>query len=194
MNYLAHMYLSCSDEDLIVGNMLVDMMNVKRLRELPIQYHKGFELHRLIDSYTDEHPMVKDAVLKLRVNHRKYAPVVIDIFYDYVLSLEWERYSGENIQDFCNNIYGVIKKHLHNLPEDIVGRLNKMITSNFLMTCSSPEAIRGVFNIIDGRARFTNSFSMATDDLLEDYEYYRDNFYKFFPNMIAQASSFCSNC
>ena len=45
MNYLAHMYLSCSDEDLIIGNMLVDMMSIKRLRELPVRYHKGFELH-----------------------------------------------------------------------------------------------------------------------------------------------------
>ncbi len=194
MNYLAHMYLSCSDEDLIIGNMLVDMMNIKRLRELPEQYHKGFELHRLIDRYTDDHPMVKEATQKLRDHHRKYAPVVIDIFYDYVLSLEWERYSGEDIQEFCNGIYEVIKKHLHNLPEDIVIRLNKMIASNFLMTCSSPEAIRGVFDIIDGRARFTNSFSLATDDLLEDYEYYRDNFFKFFPDMIAQAGNYCELC
>lgn len=194
MNYLAHMYLSCSDEDLIIGNMLVDMMNIKRLRELPDQYHKGFELHRLIDSYTDDHPMVKEAVLKLRENHRKYAPVVIDIFYDYVLSLEWERYSGEDIQDFCDGIYEILKKHLHKLPEDIVSRLEKMIASNFLMTCSSPKAIRRVFDMIDGRARFTNSFAMATDDLLEDYEYYRENFYRFFPDMIAKAGAFCEVC
>lgn len=194
MNYLAHMYLSCSDEDLIIGNMLVDMMNIKRLRELPEQYHKGFELHRLIDSFTDEHPMVREATLKLRDNHRKYAPVVIDIFYDYVLSLEWKRYSGENIQDFCDGIYEVLEKHMKNLPEDITIRLQKMIKSNFLMTCSSPEAIRSVFNIIDGRARFTNSFSMATDDLLNDYEYYRDNFFKFFPDMIEKAGAFCQVC
>ena len=194
MNYLAHMYLSCSDEDLIIGNMLVDMMNIKRLRELPEQYHKGFELHRLIDSYTDDHPAVKEATLKLRENHRKYAPVVIDIFYDYVLSLEWERYSGEDIQDFCNGIYEILKKHLPNLPEDIVSRLERMIASNFLMTCSSPEAIRGVFNIVDRRARFTNSFSLATDDLLEDYDYFRDNFFKFFPDMIEQAGTYCELC
>ncbi|MEJ6693880.1 MAG: ACP phosphodiesterase [Saprospiraceae bacterium] len=190
MNYLAHMYLSCSDEDLIIGNMLVDMMNIKRLRELPEQYHKGFELHRLIDSCTDEHPIVKEAVLKLRENHRKYAPVVIDIFYDYVLSLEWERYSGKDIQDFCNGIYEVINKHLKDLPEDIVIRLEKMLADNFLMTCSSPKAIRRVFDLIDSRAKFTNSFSMATNDLLEDYDYFRDNFFKFFPDMIEKALSF----
>lgn len=194
MNYLAHMYLSCSDEDLIVGNMLVDMMNVKILRELPEQYHKGFELHRLIDSYTDEHPAVKEATRKLRENHRKYAPVVIDIFYDFVLSNEWTNYSGEEIQSFCNSIYLVLEKHLPNLPDDIVDRLNKMIASNFLMTCSSPEAIRGVFNIIDRRARFTNSFALATDDLLQDYEYYRDNFFVFFPDMIEQAGTYCETC
>jgi acyl carrier protein phosphodiesterase len=189
MNYLAHMYLSCSDEDLIIGNMLVDMMSIKRLRELPGQYHKGFELHRLIDSCTDEHPKVKEAVLKLRENHRKYAPVVIDIFYDYVLSLEWERYSEEDIQDFCNGIYEVINKHLHNLPKDIVIRLEKMLADNFLMTCSSPKAIKRVFDLIDIRAKFNNNFSLATKDLLENYDYFRDNFFKFFPDMIEKSVS-----
>ena len=189
MNYLAHMYLSCSDEDLIIGNMLVDMMSIKRLRELPKQYHKGFELHRLIDSCTDEHPKVKEAVLKLRENHRKYAPVVIDIFYDYVLSLEWERYSEEDIQDFCNGIYEVINKHLQNLPKDIVIRLEKMLADNFLMTCSSPKAIKRVFDLIDSRAKFNNNFSLATKDLLEDYDYFRDNFFKFFPDMIDKSVS-----
>ncbi len=189
MNYLAHMYLSCSDEDLIIGNMLVDMMSIKRLRELPGQYHKGFELHRLIDSCTDEHPKVKEAVLKLRENHRKYAPVVIDIFYDYVLSLEWERYSEEDIQDFCNGIYEVINKHLHNLPKDIVIRLEKMLADNFLMTCSSPKAIKRVFDLIDSRAKFNNNFSLATKDLLENYDYFRDNFFKFFPDMIEKSVS-----
>ncbi|MDA9018360.1 acyl carrier protein phosphodiesterase [Saprospiraceae bacterium] len=183
------MYLSCSDEDLIIGNMLVDMMSIKRLRELPGQYHKGFELHRLIDSCTDEHPKVKEAVLKLRENHRKYAPVVIDIFYDYVLSLEWERYSEEDIQDFCNGIYEVINKHLHNLPKDIVIRLEKMLADNFLMTCSSPKAIKRVFDLIDSRAKFNNNFSLATKDLLEDYDYFRDNFFKFFPDMIEKSVS-----
>jgi len=192
MNYLAHMYLSCSDEDLIIGNMLVDMMSIKRLRELPGQYHKGFELHRLIDSCTDEHPKVKEAVLKLRENHRKYAPVVIDIFYDYVLSLEWERYSEEDIQDFCNGIYEVINKHLHNLPKDIVIRLEKMLADNFLMTCSSPKAIKRVFDLIDSRAKFNNNFSLATKDLLEDYDYFRDNFFKFFPDMIEKSVSHSS--
>lgn len=192
MNYLAHMYLSCSDEDLIIGNMLVDMMNIKRLRDLPNSYHKGFELHRLIDQFTDEHPLVKEATSKLRDNHKKYAPVVIDIFYDYVLSNEWKRYSGEEIQGFCNNIYEIIEKHLIHLPEDIALRLKRMIKSNFLMTCSSPDAIRSVFNIIDGRARFANSFARATDDLLNDYDYYRDNFFGFFPDMIEKAGSFCN--
>lgn len=191
MNYLAHMYLSCTDENLIIGNMLVDMLPIKRLRELPDLYQEGFRLHRLIDSYTDTHPVVKLATAKLRQNHRKYAPVVIDIFYDYVLSLEWSRYSGEPLQEFCNHIYVILEKHYHHLPSDIVSRLQKMIKGNYLMTCSSPAAIRSVFNIVSGRSRFANSFGIATDDLLENYDYFKDNFNSFFPDMIAQVDKFC---
>lgn len=191
MNHLAHMYLSCTNEDLIIGNMLVDMLPIKRLRTLPQPYHKGYDLHRLIDSYTDSHTCVRAATLHLRENHGKYAPVVIDIFYDYVLSQEWGRYHGEPIQQFCDKIYSILEKHLDRLPEDIVARLKRMIAGNYLMTCSNEKSLRAVFDIVGGRARFANSFSIATDDLLVDYPLYRDSFLKFFPDMIHKIESFC---
>lgn len=191
MNYLAHMYLSCSDEDLLVGNMLVDMLPIKRLRALPKQYEQGFELHRLIDSYTDSHDEVRAAVERLRPNHGKYSSVVIDIFYDYVLSQEWARYSGEDLQEFCNTVYTILPKHYDHLPEDIVVRFTNMIKGNYLMTCSTAPLLQSVFERVGGRARFLNSFATATEDLLEDYEFYRDNFNAFFPDMIAQAMQFC---
>lgn len=191
MNYLAHMYLSCTNEDLIIGNMLVDMLPIKKLRTLPERYHQGYELHRLIDSYTDSHPEVKRATLHLRSNHGKYAPVVIDIFYDYVLSQEWDRYHGEPIQLFCDRIYRILEKHFDKLPEDIVGRLKNMIAGNYLMTCSDAKSLQKVFDRVGDRARFANSFSIATDDLLQDYSLYRDSFFQFFPDMIQQVESFC---
>ncbi len=64
-----------------------------------------------------------------------------------------------------------------------------MLADNFLMTCSSPKAIKRVFDLIDSRAKFNNNFSLATKDLLEDYDYFRDNFFKFFPDMIEKSVS-----
>jgi len=43
--------------------------------------------------------------------------------------------------------------------------------------------------LIDSRAKFNNNFSLATKDLLEDYDYFRDNFFKFFPDMIDKSVS-----
>lgn len=192
MNYLAHMYLSCGDEDLIVGNMLVDMLPLKRLKALPEQYAQGFELHRLIDSYTDSHAKVKEAVVQLRKQQGKYAPVVIDIFYDYILSQEWSRYEGQEIQSFCNDIYEVLPKHYEQLPEDIVKRFQAMIDNNYLMTCSTAPLLQSVFDRVGGRARFMNGFAHATEDLINDYEFYKENFHSFFPDIIAEVGAFCS--
>lgn len=191
MNYLAHMYLSCTDEDLLVGNMLVDMLPVKRLMDLPEAYYRGYDLHRLIDSYTDTHEAVKAATAVLRARHGKYSPVVIDILYDYVLSNEWNRYSGEDIQEFCNNVYDILERHYYQLPSDIVDRLRKMIASNYLMTCSTEEKLRKVFDRVGRRAKFAHGFEYATDDLLERYEVFRDSFFAFFPDMITEVEAFC---
>ena len=60
MNFLAHTYLSCSNEDLLVGNFLADFMKNKDIESLPSNILKGIDLHRKIDSFTDSHPAVKE--------------------------------------------------------------------------------------------------------------------------------------
>ena len=56
MNYLAHVYLSCADEALTIGNFIADHVKGKAYLDYPETIQKGILLHRKIDHFTDQHP------------------------------------------------------------------------------------------------------------------------------------------
>jgi len=86
MNFLAHLFLSFDNEDIMIGNFIADMIRNKDVSTFSEGVQKGIALHRKIDSYTDVHPIVKQGTKLMQPYHSKYSPVVIDVFYDYLLS------------------------------------------------------------------------------------------------------------
>ena len=85
MNYLAHLYLSGNDDELKLGNFIGDSVRGSDLSMYPPRVQDGIILHRGIDRYTDSHHVVMKSKLRLRPKYHKYAPVIVDMFYDHFL-------------------------------------------------------------------------------------------------------------
>ncbi|HAH23283.1 MAG TPA: DUF479 domain-containing protein, partial [Prolixibacteraceae bacterium] len=66
MNYLAHIYLSGDSEEITVGNFIGDFVKGNRHQEFPEQVAFGILLHRRIDSFTDQHALVRECIQLLR--------------------------------------------------------------------------------------------------------------------------------
>ena len=123
MNFLAHIYLSCDNEDLLIGNFIADFIRNKEVPNFSPEVQKGIILHRQIDTFTDEHPLVKKGTHRLQNKHHKYAPVIVDVWYDYLLANNWDRYSGESLDDFCEGVYRILEKRMDDLPAKLQKRL-----------------------------------------------------------------------
>ena len=62
MNFLAHIYLSGDDPNIMVRNFIGDFVKGRNLAEqLGTAVGKGIELHRAIDEFTDSHPVVRQS-------------------------------------------------------------------------------------------------------------------------------------
>ena len=61
MNHLAHFYLAHPHEELMVGGFLGDFVKGKLSGKHPHRIELGIRLHRAIDAYTDQHPIVKQS-------------------------------------------------------------------------------------------------------------------------------------
>ena len=49
MNFLAHIYLSGDDEDIILGNFIADRIRPSQEEKYAERLHVGIQLHRFID-------------------------------------------------------------------------------------------------------------------------------------------------
>ena len=184
MNYLAHTFLSGDSEEVRIGNFIGDYVKGSDLKYYTEGIRRGIILHRHIDSFTDTHPVVRESTSRLVPLYHKYAGVIVDIFYDHFLSVNWDLYSSVPLEDLAALTYHNLHDHYDILPEAIKKVVPSFIFNRWL------EA----YNTIDGIERILNKMSLVTSlpDLtveairsLEDhYETYQNEFFAFFPDIV----------
>ena len=191
MNFLAHLFLSCGNEDLLIGNFIADFIRNSEVANYAPSIQEGVRLHRQIDTYTDKHPLVRKGVRRLQPYHRKYAPVVIDIIFDHLLAKNWALYSGQSLDLFANNIYDVLNHRMEELPDKLKKRLPGMIAANWLQAYETKEGMLITLKQMDRRTSFPSNFTGALDHLELDYDLYNTEFQGFFPDVVEYVESQC---
>lgn len=86
MNLLAHAYLSHNHPKILLGNMIGDDVKGMQIGLYPPAVRAGIQLHRYIDSFTDQHLLISEAKKVYRPAARLYAGPVMDITMDYFLA------------------------------------------------------------------------------------------------------------
>lgn len=191
MNFLAHCFLSCNEEERLVGNFLADYIGNSPLDDYPAGIEEGVILHRKIDSYTDQHPEVLKGVRRLYGAHHKYAPVVVDILYDYMLAYNWSRYSDQSLDEFAKNTYASLEKYLPYMPARLKRSLPLMIADNWLMNYGTKEGLRFTFGKLQQRVSKPEHLAGAVDSLERDFELLDVEFNLFFPDIIRYVKEEC---
>ena len=184
MNFLAHTYLSFDQPGLIVGNYLGDFIRNKDVASLPIAIKEGVILHRAIDTYTDRHEKVKEGTSLLHKSMGKYAPVVLDIYFDFLLSKRWLDFHNTPLSEFCQIAYEILVKHQEYMPERIANRMQKMVADRWLENYQTYDGIRRVFRFLSRRTKFPSNLMDAPAVLMELEEPLEDVFMSFFPDLI----------
>jgi len=185
------MHLSCNNENLLIGNFMTDFLDLKGTRALPIQFHEGVKLHRLIDSFTDNHPSVSKANLLFHSVHHKYAPVVTDILFDYFLAKNWVKYDHRSLNDFFDGIYKVVLSNLDLLSNNKRFGILRMIDDDFLRKYTTIEGLDFVFAKMDLRSKYEANFKLATQSLLAHENELDMLFMEFYPDIVNRVARFC---
>ena len=117
VNFLAHLFLSGTPSELMVGNFIADSVKGSAVDNYNEGIQQGIKLHRIIDMYTDNHPEMLKSKERLRPRYKKYAPVITDIFYDHFLASNWQNYSNSTLRDYTNEVYKYLEEHYNIFPE-----------------------------------------------------------------------------
>jgi acyl carrier protein phosphodiesterase len=194
MNFLAHAYLSGKSEKILIGNLIADFVKGKQaLSAFEPEIAKGIELHRLIDEFTDAHPVVTLSKNRLRPKYRHYAAVIVDMFYDHFLATLWSDYHSEPLETFAGNTYKTAMAFHDTLPEGFKYMLPYMIRGNWLVNYAKFEGIERALTGMAHRTPYKSKMDEAVHDLREHEDHFKNEFQQFFPLLKNKANDFLMN-
>lgn len=161
MNHLAHIYLAGDNKELVIGNYIADYLKGNNFDHLPEGIIKGVKMHRLIDTFTDDHPKFREATKLIRPQIGKFSGVAVDIYFDYFLAQNWNSYHKSKLPDFANSVYSLIKQQWKHIPEKGRRFYTYMVAHNLLFKYGELETINMVFNGINSRTTYASNLDQA---------------------------------
>ncbi|MDO6569235.1 ACP phosphodiesterase [Alteromonas sp. 1_MG-2023] len=184
MNYLAHLFLAQPNADSHYGNLLGDFRKGIVIDTLNDGVSKGLENHYTVDRFTDNHASVKQAKALFKPEHRRFAPVAIDMLFDHLLITHWQQFSNIPFHAFCQQSFSLLEGNLHAMPKPMQRSVSHMITHNCFADYAEFEGIGFAIQAVAKRIRFKNDFAQCVQDIEANFETLNSLFLSFFPTLI----------
>jgi possible [acyl-carrier-protein] phosphodiesterase len=189
MNFLAHSYLSFSEEQL-VGNMIADFVKNRDVARLPESIQKGIKLHRAIDTFTDVHPLIHEAKAPFRPLVRLYSGAFVDVAFDYFLANDTTENSQREWQEHSREVYAVLRRYEEFLPEVFKKVLDKMQQDDWLYNYRNEWGIDYSFRNVVNKAQFLDKTTNVFPAFLANKDFLREKYEIFFPEIKSFAQDF----
>jgi len=189
LNYLAHLFLSPPGEDAMLGSLMGDFVkgpltNHTISGRYSADMTQAIALHRKIDGYTDSHPVVRESWNRVSKGRRRFAGVMVDIFYDHYLAKYWSDFHGSPLSEFTGDFYAILDRRRSEMPERLQRISNSLISLDWLGSYANVNSVRSALNGISQRLRRENTLIDSADELLDNYAEMEVDFRRFLPDAV----------
>lgn len=184
MNFLAHIYLSGENELLKIGNFMADGIRGKDYLQFDPEIQKGVLLHRLIDTFTDAHPVYRQSKHRLHEKYGHYSGVIMDIFYDHFLAKNWSKYHQQDLKTFADVFYQSLQNNYDQLTEKTKKMMPYMIARNWFVSYATVEGLEMILFQMDYRTKHRANMQEAIKELLQFQNEFENEFIIFFQELI----------
>lgn len=184
MNFLAHLYLSQNNTNIMIGNFIADHIRGNNYEGFSKEIQQGIFLHREIDTFTDAHKIVRKSKRRLHERYRHYDGVIIDIFYDYFLAKNWANYSEIPLEVYTKSVYNLFDEISEDLPIKSQQFIKYMIEYDILFNYQFEEGIARVLNGMNNRTKGKSQMNLAIEDLKNLKSEFEEDFTTFFKDLI----------
>lgn len=184
MNYLAHVYLASNDPESVVGNLMGDFLKGDIDPGLPLELRRGIRMHRQVDVFTDQHPVFLQSKRRLKPEFRRYAGILVDVFYDHILARYWDDYAIEPLHCFTERVYDNVECFHHLLPERMQRTMRFVVDRDLLTSYRELSAIALTLKGISGRLSRANPVANGIEELMRLQTELAEDFERFLPDLV----------
>ena len=189
MNHLAHALLAAPDDDLILGGLSADFLRGGIDPALPRGVRLGIALHRSIDSYTDAHAAVVAARALFTPPYRRYAGILLDIWFDHLLARDWYRYASVPLPAFSQRVQQLLVARADELPPRMPGFVRYMLDNDLPAAYADAGMIGRVLQGVAQRLARANPIAAALPELQARATPLDRQFAAFFPDLVAHVAN-----
>lgn len=188
MNLLAHVLLAGDDDDDVrFGSAIGDFVRGAIDPALPAGVREGVALHRAVDAYTDAHPQVAAARALFVPPFRRYAGILLDVWFDHLLARDWERLVGSPLPAFSQSVQELLRGRPADLPPRMRGFAAYVLRNDLPQRYRERAMIAQVFLGLSQRIARANPIAVALPAIAAREAAIAERFEAFLPDLRAYA-------
>lgn len=182
MNYLAHLHLGGQRPGQLLGSLYGDFVKGRLQGQFNPEIEAAIQLHRSIDVFTDRHPVVDLALSRFTLTRRRYAGIVLDVFFDHCLARDWTLYADQPLEQFTSDVYRVLAAEPQ-LPGRLAQIAPHMTANDWLGSYREFAVLDQVLRGISRRLSRPEELAAAMEELRRLYEPLSEDFRLFYPEL-----------
>ena len=144
-----------------MGNMISDFVKGKKKFDYPQKILQGITLHRIIDTFTDEHEATRKAKEFFRDDYRLYSGAFIDVTYDHFLATDETEFSETTLLSFSQQVYATLETYTQWLPGPFALMFPYMKNQNWLFNYRTHVGTKRSFGGIVRRSAYLTESDTA---------------------------------
>ncbi|WP_433915365.1 ACP phosphodiesterase [Rheinheimera oceanensis] len=183
MNYLAHAVLAKPNLYSLTGNLLGDFCKGIRLDTLHPDILAGLLNHRATDSYTDQHPEVRQLKALFSPGRRRFAGIALDVLFDHFLIKHWQQFYSTSFADYKQQLYADLTAAEPLMPVAMANTMRSVRTHDWLSSYQQLPQLAKALDRIANRIRFTHQFAGIIDEIQPQYAVLEQGFLRFYPQL-----------
>jgi len=187
MNLLAHALLAGDDDDVRFGSVIGDFVRGAIDPALPDGVRDGIALHRAVDAYTDAHAEVVAARMLFDAPYRRYAGILLDVWFDHLLARDWSRHAAGSLHSFSREVQALLRQRAAELPPRMRGFAAYTHRNDLPEAYRERAMIGDVLRGLSQRLSRENPLAQALPVIETQAEPIQRHFDRFFPALIAFA-------
>lgn len=187
MNFLAHLVLSPGGEKIMAGNFFADRVRGSSWKSLEADYAQGVLLHRRIDHFTDQHPIVREAKQFIHPRFGLFRGVLLDVFWDHFLACDFDRHTGGlDLAEFAEYAHQTLAAHAPVFHPEAPRMIDAMVRGQWLVGYAEMDGVDRVLRQMSQRFPLQNPMGEGADALREAHGDLEPLFNTFWLDLVAE--------
>jgi acyl carrier protein phosphodiesterase len=188
LNYIAHIHIGNHTQTSLLGNFLGDFVKGNINEKLPQPLADGVRLHRKVDHFTDQHPLVINLRQKFPSSLRRVSGIVIDIVFDHCLLKKWDNYTQQTEQQVLARFYQQLSEFKGIDQPQFKGLSESLVNDQWLSQYRNRATCMRAFMSIERRLNNKILFAHEAYAFLEaEQQLFDTTFASFYPALLEHA-------